>query len=213
MLAIFEKLKRRRKKSSKRPSFKSTEVRDRISKREKTKETRTCKKNVKSTAIKNRVLGYERTKDYSRKYFPSEPTEIKNKIAECNSSFAEVAKDTQAYKEKYLTNKHLSIITDDESDSSTERTFVAIKSREKGELDKNDRLARRSLDEYVIVGIEEKPVTSDKKNATDNSDSESVKTRTESGSNCCPRCDNTWYAVFKRKVLRTNKISPCVITG
>ncbi|XP_043520285.1 protein unc-13 homolog 4B isoform X2 [Frieseomelitta varia] len=203
MFAIFEKLKRRRKKSSKRLSVKSTELKDRISKRERTKETRTCKNNVESTEIKNRVSGYKGTREENgRNYVPSESAEIKNRIAE-----REEAKDTQAYKERYLTNKNLSIITDDESDSSTGRAFVAIKSRER-------RLERSSLDEYVIVGVEEKPVTLSKKSATDNSDSESVKTRTESGSNCCPKCGNsTWYAAFKRKVLRTNKISPCVITG
>ena len=202
MFAIFEKLRRRRKKSSKRLSFKSTEVqKDRISKRERTKETRkTCKNDVKATEIENRVSGCKRTKEENgRNRFPTESTGIKNRIAE-----REEAKDTQAYKERYLlTNKNLSIITDDESDSSTGRAFVAIKSRE-----------RSSLDEYVIVGVEEKPVTLSKESANDNSDSESVKTRTESGSNCCPKCgNNTWYAVFKRKVLRTNKISPCVITG
>ncbi|KAK1130869.1 hypothetical protein K0M31_017173 [Melipona bicolor] len=205
MFAIFEKLKRRRRKSSKR----LTVVKDRISKREKTKEARkTCKNNVELTEIKNRVLVYERTRECGRKHFPSESTEIENRIAERG----EEAKDTRAYKEKYLTNKNLSIITDDESDSSTgRRTFVGAKSREKRGLEE-----RRSLDEYVIVGVEEKPATPSKKNASDDSDSESVKTRTESGGNCCPKCcnnNNTWYGVLKRKVLRANKISPCVITG
>lgn len=239
MLAIFEKLKHRRKKSSKRLSFKSTEVRNIVLEFEKTKDKKKAYKNkFTSTGIKTKVFGYRKAKDTkfrNKKYLPSKSSEIENgvpkyektkdsrpynekylspKSSEIKNSALkyEITKGTEVYNKEYLTNKNLSIMTDDESDSCVENSFVGVNLMEKKSGKAND-LSRRSLDEYIIVSIEEKPATLITKNVHDNSDSESVKTSIVSGKNCCTACNDRWYRRFKQLVSRTNRISPCVVTG
>ncbi|XP_071872058.1 C2 and C2B_Munc13-like domain-containing protein staccato isoform X3 [Bombus fervidus] len=237
MLAIFEKLKHRRKKSSKRLSFKSTEVRNIVSEFEKKKDKKKMYKNkFKPTGIKTKGFGYRKPKDTVRneKYLPSKSSEIENgvpkyektkdsrpyekylspKSSEIKNSTLkyEITKGTEVHNKEYLTNKNLSIMTDDESDSCVENSFVGMNLMEKKPSKAND-ISSRSLDEYIIVSIEEKPATVITKNVHDNSDSESVKTSIVSRKNCCTACNDRWYMRFKQLILRTNRISPCMVTG
>lgn len=161
----------------------------------------------------------------SSKRVSSKSIEIKEKISEKYRGRS----DTQRNEEEYLRNKNVSIMTDDEPDFYVSKPFVGTRASDKTRknlneyvimnaeeiLVKNNNASEKIMDDYVIVGTEEMPVTLIEKNASDNSDSESVKNMEQSLKNCSLMCNHTWYPQFKRYVLKNlrNKIYPSVVTG
>lgn len=161
----------------------------------------------------------------SSKRVSSKSIEIKEKISEKYGGRS----DTQRNEEEYLRNKNVSIMTDDEPDFYVSKPFVGTRASDKTRknlneyvimnaeeiLVKNNNTSEKIMDDYVIVGTEEMPVTLIEKNASDNSDSESVKNMEQSLKNCSLMCNHTWYPQFKRYVLKNlrNKIYPSVVTG
>lgn len=161
----------------------------------------------------------------SSKRVSSKSIEIKEKISEKYGGRS----DTQRNEEEYLRNKNVSIMTDDEPDFYVSKSFVGTRASDKTRknlneyvimnaeeiLVKNNNTSEKIMDDYVIVGTEEMPVTLIEKNASDNSDSESVKNMEQSLKNCSLMCNHTWYPQFKRYVLKNlrNKIYPSVVTG
>lgn len=161
----------------------------------------------------------------SSKRVSSKSIEIKEKISEKYGGRS----DTQRNEEEYLRNKNVSIMTDDEPNFYVSKPFVGMRASDKTRknlneyvimnaeeiLVKNNNASEKIMDDYVIVGTEEMPVTLIEKNASDNSDSESVKNMEQSLKNCSLMCNHTWYPQFKRYVLKNlrNKIYPSVVTG
>lgn len=179
MLTSFVKLRRRRRRASRRVSFKSIEIKEKISEK------------------------------YGR------------------------GSDTQQKQEEYPRNKNISIMTDDEPDLFVSKPFVGTRPSNKTSLNeyvivnaeekflraksgeilvKSNDASEKIMDDYVIVGTEEVPVTPI---ASDNSDSESMKSMEQPLKNCSLMCNHIWYPQFKRYVLKNlrNKIYPSVVTG
>lgn len=124
--------------------------------------------------------------------------------------------DTVLYDKEYLKNKNLSIMTDNEPDFYLQDPIIRKRINER-KLKAISGSSRGSFHEYVIVAVEEQPVTTNSKSVNNNYDSANVNRNTDSVSskNPRPKCHKTWYMKFKRQIIKAlrNKVYPHVITG
>jgi len=120
-------------------------------------------------------------------------------------------------KEKYLTNRNLSIMTDKYIESDVVDDICL---RQKKHVDNRTSISSStsSQDSYVLIACEEVPVVSNDINweYVDYHDiTESIQSNSTAKRYCSPKCSSAWFLKIRREILKNccNKIYPVLTNG
>lgn len=141
------------------------------------------------------------------------PQSCSKNILDDKTNIEQIKTSSAVYKEEYLIDRNLSIITDTQLESDVVDK-VDVRLRQKKPTNartSNSSSSADSQDSYVLIAHEEIPVTLKDTNweYVKHYD-ESVQSNSNMKKYCSPKCSSAWFLNIRREIMKNccNKIHP-----
>lgn len=139
------------------------------------------------------------------------PQSCSKNMLDDKTNIEKIKTSSAVYKEEYLIDRNLSIITDTQLDSDVVDNVRLRQEKPTNARNSNSSSSADSQDSYVFIAHEEVPVALKDTNwEYVNHYDESVQSNNNMKKYCSPKCSCAWFLNIRREIMKNcrNKIHP-----